>query len=382
MLTTRTRIVLRHEFVETWKKPLFRVLVFLLVLTSWGFSSGGMQIQSGDTTVGGGARAWVTSEFSFALLLTFLVPMLYGFFGSIASGVAILSDDEARISDMLLSTPLTPSEYVWGKFLGIFGASSSALGVHLLATFFFYHAVPDPTAAEIHGPFDLLNYLRPALVFALPTLVFYLGVAFFLGERWRRPITVFLFPTAVMMLDVFFLRSWGPTWLDSRVNQLLMLVDPSGYRWLNETWLELDRGVEVYNTTRIGLDAPFVISRLAFLGIGLLGVRLAERHLAAHFREKSGSVSRLLRSRPSAPPQADAAVAPFPRPLEALQMAGRPVGLFRGAATVAVTELKNLLASPGLYLFGVLIVILTVSNSLLTFGAFGEELILTPGKLA
>lgn len=296
MLTRRTRIVFIHEFFETWKKPLFRILVALLVLTSWGFSNGGMQIQSGDTTVGGGARAWVTSEFSFALLLTFLVPMLYGFFGSIASGVAILSDDEARISDMLLSTPLSPSEYVWGKFLGILGAFLSALGLHLLATFFFYHGVPDPTAAEMHGPFDPVNYLRPALVFALPTLVFYLGVAFYLGERWRRPITVFLFPTAVMMLGAFFLWNWSPTWLDSGVNRMLMLVDSSGFRWLNETWLKLDRGVEIYNTTRIGLDAPFVISRLVFLGIGFLGVRQAERHLAAHFHGK-----------PAAPPGSSAA---------------------------------------------------------------------------
>lgn len=57
MLTTRTRIVFRHEFFETWKKPLFRILVALLVLTSWGFSNGGMQIRSGDTTVGGGSQA-------------------------------------------------------------------------------------------------------------------------------------------------------------------------------------------------------------------------------------------------------------------------------------------------------------------------------------
>ncbi|MFP5284862.1 MAG: hypothetical protein ACLGI9_03915, partial [Thermoanaerobaculia bacterium] len=72
----------------------------------------------------------------------------------------------------------------------------------------------------------------------------------------------------------------------------------------------------------------------------------------------------------------------FPRPLADLRMAGRPVSLVRGAAAVAGTELRNLLASPGLYLFGVLTVILTVTNSLLAVGGFGEELILTPGKHA
>ncbi|MFP5284861.1 MAG: hypothetical protein ACLGI9_03910 [Thermoanaerobaculia bacterium] len=270
MSPARTRVVLVHELFHTFRRPLFQVLVALLVLTSWGFSSGGIQIQSGDTTVGG-VRAWVTSEFSFALLLTLLVPMFYGFFGSIASGLAIISDDEVRISDMLLSTPLWPSEYVWGKFLAILGGFLSALGLHLLLTFFFYHRVPDADAAEIHGPFDPINYLRPALVFALPTIVFYLGVAFYLGERWRRPVTVFLFPTALLTLGNSFLWNWSPAWLDPGINRLLMLVDSSGFRWVNETWLKLDRGAEFYNTTRIGLDAPFVISRLVFLGIGLLG---------------------------------------------------------------------------------------------------------------
>ena len=380
MSLARARIIFSHEIVHTFKRPLFWFLVLLLVFMSWGFSSGSMQIQSGDTTVGG-TRAWVTSEFSFAMLLALLVAMLYGFFGSIASGMAIISDEEAKISDMLLSTPLRPSEYVWGKFLAILGGFLAALGIHLLVTIFFYHGVPDAESAEIRGPFSLVNYLRPALVFALPTLVFYLGVAFYLGQRWRRPITVFLFPTALLMLSGFFLWNWSPTWLDPKINRLLMLVDSSGFRWLNETWLKLDRGAEFYNTTRIGLDAPFVISRLVFLGLGLLGVALAQRHLTAHLQGTAGGSARL-RRRQAAGGEAGGAVVAFPRPLTDLKMTGGPTGLVRGVATVAGTELKNLLASPGLYLFGVLIVLQTITNSLLSLGAFQTELLLTPGTLA
>ena len=49
---------------------------------------------------------------------------------------------------------------------------------------------------------------------------------------------------------------------------------------------------------------------------------------------------------------------------------------------MAVTELKNLLASPGLYLFGVLILLQTLGSSLLTLGAFQTEVLLTPGLTA
>jgi ABC-type transport system involved in multi-copper enzyme maturation permease subunit len=386
MSLARLRIVFSQELSYMYRRPLFWFLMAILAVISSSFASGGFEFYAGSTVVGG-VKPWLTSEFTFALLLTTLLAMVYTFFGSIASGMAIISDDEARISDMLLSTPLRPSEYVWGKFLAILAGFLTAFGVQLLLIIALPYGLPDAWMQEgILGPFDLVNYLRPALVFALPTLVFYLGVAFYLGERWRRPITVFLFPTALMVLDIFFIRRWTPAWLDPKINQLLMYVDPVGSRWINETWIKLDRGAMYYNTARIDLDAGFVISRLAFLGIGLLGVALAQRHLKGHLLGEAGSSSRLRRRQKvplPLPRDTNAgAVAAFPRPLSDLRMIGRPVGLFRGGAAVAATELKNLLASPGLYLFGALIMMMTVSSAILNYGRLGEELMLTPGKLA
>ena len=47
-----------------------------------------------------------------------------------------------------------------------------------------------------------------------------------------------------------------------------MLLDPGGFRWLNETWLKVDRGVSFYNTSAIPLDAGFLVSRLVFSRAG------------------------------------------------------------------------------------------------------------------
>ncbi|MFL6195650.1 MAG: ABC transporter permease/M1 family aminopeptidase [Thermoanaerobaculia bacterium] len=379
MSLARVGAVFGEELSRTFKRPLFWFLVFFLLLMTWGLSSGDMRIQSGDSSVGG-TKAWITSEFSFAMALSILVAMLYGFFGSIAAGMAIVSDDEARISDMLLSTPLKPAEYVWGKFLAILAGFLGVLAIHLLLVVFFNHVLPNPEAAEIRGPLNLINYLRPALIFGLPALIFYLGVAFFLGERWRRPITVFLFPIAVLLLSAFFLWNWAPTWLDPGINRALMLVDPAGFRWLNETWIKLDRGAEFYNKARVGLDAPFVISRLAFLGIGLLGVVLAQRHLAAHLQGAAGG--RSSRRRALTEPAAGGAVAALPRPLGELRMGTRAVRLASAIRDVAGTELKNLMSSPGVYLFGALILLQTVQVSMLSLGAFQTELLITPGQAA
>ncbi|HSU81216.1 MAG TPA: ABC transporter permease, partial [Thermoanaerobaculia bacterium] len=381
MSLSRTGVIYAEELGRTVKRPLFWFLVFFLLLMSWGMSTGHMQIGTGDSSVGG-TKAWVTSEFSFAPVMAVLMVMLYSFFGSIASGMAIVADDEAKISDMLLSTPLRPAEYVWGKFLAILTGFLGAVGLQLLLVLFFNHVLPNPSAVEIRGPLHLVNYLRPALVFGLPALVFYLGIAFLLGERWRRPVTVFLFPTAVLLLCGFFLWSWAPTWLDPRINQALMLVDPSGYRWLNETWLKLDRGAEFYNKARIGLDLPFVISRLLFLALGVLGVGLAQRHLAAHLQGETAGGGRLLPWRRRVAAEGEAA-APLPsRAMTELRARSGEVGFLAATRAVAGTELRNLLASPGVYLFGVLILLQTLGTTLLSLGPFQTELLVTPGLAA
>ncbi|HSN88169.1 MAG TPA: hypothetical protein VL025_15530, partial [Thermoanaerobaculia bacterium] len=174
MSSARLRTVFVAETAHQLTRPLFWSLILVLALFSGFFSTGNMQISTGDASVGG-TKAWITSEFNFAFFLTMLVALVYGIFASIASGLAIPTDDEHKVGDLLHSTPLKPGEYVWGKFLAITFTFLVALGLHVVFTIFFYHLVPNAKAAEIRGPFDLLNYLRPVVVFAIPTLTFLLG---------------------------------------------------------------------------------------------------------------------------------------------------------------------------------------------------------------
>ena len=89
-----------------------------------------------------------------------------------------------------------------------------------------------------------------------------------------------MLPLALLMVDLFFLWTWSPGWLDPRLNRAMMLLDPGGFRWLNETWLKVDRGVSFYNIVadpaRRGIpDQPAV---LVVLGLG--AVALSRRHFA------------------------------------------------------------------------------------------------------
>jgi len=362
---------LRHHAT----RPLVWVLLVLLALTSFGLSSGNMAIQSGDSTVGGDSKAWITSEFTIATMFPLVAFLTYVFFVAVAAGMIIPRDDELKVGALLHATRLTPAEYIWGKFTAVLVVFLGVLAAHLLFQGICNHLWPHAEAEKIRGPFHLVNYLRPATFLALPTIVFFCGMSFAVGERTRSPILVFVAPTAAFLVSIFFLFSWAPTWLDPRVNRLLMWIEPSGFRWITETWLKLDRGVDFYNVTPVGYDLPFLASRLAYAALGFGLVALSARRLAATVRgtraeRRTKSVAE------------GVAVVPSRSPLARLAMSSRPPGFLRTALDVARFEAANLRSQPGLYIFVPIILVQTIGTNLIQVGAFGTPVLLTPGFAA
>ena len=54
-------------------------------------------------------------------------------------------------------------------------AARLILALHLPSMLFFNHVLPNSEAQEIRGPFRVLNYLRPALLFSVPAIIFLAG---------------------------------------------------------------------------------------------------------------------------------------------------------------------------------------------------------------
>jgi ABC-type transport system involved in multi-copper enzyme maturation permease subunit len=388
MSLTRLGLVWRVDVGQNVRRPMFWILVLILGLCAYGLSTGKMMITSGDSTVGG-QKAWITSEFAAAQMLALVVFCFYSFFVAVAAGMAIIHDDELKVGELLHATSLRPGEYVWGKFLGVLTCFLAALGLHLLCMVFFNHIVPNAKAPEIRGPFDVMNYLRPAAVFGLPPVVFLAGTAFAVGELTRRPVLVFVLPVVLILACGFFLWQWQPSWLDPGTDRVLMLLDPAGVRWLSRTWLKVDRGVEFYNHARIPFDTPFLVSRLALVLVGLAAVAVSQWHLALSLRGSKrtapGWLARLWPRRRQGPAVTEAGPdsrPPAPRGLAELGMSCRPPGLLRGIGLVARVELRELRSHPGLYLFVPIIILQTIGTSLLAVGAFGTPLLVTPGTLA
>lgn len=383
----RAGLVLRQDLRENTSRPLFWIWMLLLVLVAWGLSRGDVRIASGDAQVGG-TKAWITSQFAMGQMLSMVVFIFYAFFLAVIAGMAIIRDDELKVGEILHATPLTPSEYVWGKFLGILTLTGIVLAVHLTAAAFCNHILPNAKADEIRGPFLILNYLVPAIVFGLPPLLFLAGTSFAVGALFRRPILVFVLPLALLLFCAFFLWDWSPTWLDPRINRALMLIEPAGFRWLNETWLKVDRGVQFYNTAPIGLDGGFLLSRLAFVLAGLAAIVLTQRRFQSTLRgRRAGAASRRTEAAlrdaaaPAAPAGADVDL-PIDDPLSTLGMRTRPAGFLSSTWRITRFEIQGLASSPGLYLFIPIILLQTIGSTLFGVGAFETPLLVTSGTVA
>lgn len=339
----RTWTVFGGDLAYHLRRPFFFVWAFLLIWLAWRLSSGGVQITSGDASVGG-TKAHITSEFALAMQLSIFTILFYGFFIAVAAGMTIIQDEEWRLGELLHATPLRPGEYVRGKFAAVLLACIIVLGVHLASMMFFNHVLPNAEAEPFHGTFSAANYLKPALIFSVPAIVFFAGIAFAVGEWTRRPVAVFLLPVLIVLVNSFFIWEWAPSWLDPRIDRALMMIDPAGFRWLNETWLKVNRGVAFYNSATIPMDAGFLASRVIIAAMGLGAVAVSSWHFGRNVRGANLG-RRALARRAIAGAEAPGTVADpataLPAPLASLGMIMRRPGLLSTAWHVARTELAD-----------------------------------------
>jgi len=366
--------VLALEVRFNVRRPLFWIALLLMLFLAWSLSTGGSTISSGESTVGG-QRAWETSEFAVAQNVSAILGLFYIFFMAVAAGMSVIKDEEWKVTETLRATPLRPGEYVWGKFLGVSLSFVLVLAAFLAGMAFFNHVVPNAEMAEYRGPFALVNYFRPAVILGLPPAIFIAGTSFALGAVTRKGILVFFFPVAFVLGCLFFFWSWSPSWLDPEINRLLMLVDPTGLRWLTETYLEVDRGVQFYNFGPLVYDGGFLASRLLILALGLGAVALVRRRVGGRHRLEGTK-------REGAEPAWSGRGDRVRQVVAAVDTASAPPRIWIGFGRVLRSEFRELIHSPGLYLFIPLILFAVIGQGSVAVGDIDTPILPTPGTMA
>ena len=377
---TRWWEVTRREFLAGLRRPSNWVLLVIVGLMAWLLSDGSVTISTGGSGVGS-EQPHVNSVFTQSMIQCVIIMVIAAWFLAISCGMVVIRDLELQVVEVFHSTRLTPREYVWGKFWGAVGIFAAIWMFYLGFSMFMAHVVTGAGGSDNVGDFALGNYLFPTLLFGVPQILLFAGVPFLVGTWTRRPILVFAFPLASVLVVLTFLSTWSPSWLSPEVNRLLMLLDPSGFRWLNETFLTVDRGVEFYNTATLQPDTGFLLSRVAFGVAGLAAVAGAAR-VYARRTLTGGAESRFLRwfrrrGRPvTAPATASKAT------VTDLEMTTRPIGFWKAARVIARSEIRDLVVRPGMYLFVPLILFQVFSTTILAIGPFNSRILLTSGALA
>lgn len=363
-----------HELRTQLRGPLFWVLVTMVLFVTSTLNPVAM-IPSGEGEVEG-VRAFINSPYALAQTFAMGSFFAYPFFAALMAGLSILRDDEARIGHLLHGTPLTAAEYVLGKLAGVVGALGVAFAVHILLAIGFYEF---RGGEALQGPFHLGHYLIPALLFAAPGIWLSAALAFAVGERTRQPMAVYAVPTVLFVITLTFLWTWSPPGLDPKVNDLLMVLDPTSLRWLGQTLFKVDRGVEFYNSAPLEIDGILILNRLVTVVLPALSVLASIRH----FRRSLGGVSGSSRKPISRLQGSEASVGMASAgPLRDLAMTNRKPGLWTGAWTVLRAELTELGRQPALYLFTGFLMLVVVEVAGTEGDAFGAPVLLTAGSMA
>ncbi len=373
----------RLDLRTFWKKPVHIIMFAIFAFMAFGFVAGGVRISAGSSDTGG-VKLAINAPTNLLFTDTILFALILPFFTAVVCGMPILTDFDRRINRLLFATPISMTQYAFSRLLG----AGSILLVILLAwiivqmgLYEFYPIDPNDATRVAFRP---AGYFWPLVLNGLPQMIFVAGISMWLGVRTRQPVLVFAMPVVILVGGIFFLWSFRPEWLPLWADRLLMFVDPTGFRWLTRTFLDEDRGVAFYNTAWIWPDPAFAASRVAMIAIGLLATWGTGRRLAA-----TESADRRIPGAQNLLSQA--ALAPRPDELQHASIAARggpipaivaPAGFAFSTWSILRQETRFLLRSPGVWLFGPLILLQIWGTTSFRPGTLDTEAIATTGTAA
>jgi ABC-2 type transport system permease protein len=375
--------IARYEAGVQLRSPVFWMLLLALLFVTASLNP--VAMIPTDRSAVAGERAFANSAHALAQSFAIGSFFAFTFFAALMAGFAIIRDDEARIGDLLHSTPLTATEYALGKFAGVALALGAALGAQLLFALLFHEGrALAGSSPEAHGPFRLTAYLAALLLFALPGIAWIAAVAFAVGARSRRAMAVYAVPTMLFVFTILVSWNYAPRHLPAVWDRLLMIVDPTTIRWLDRVLFAVDRGVAYFNGAPPAFDPVFALNRLLTLSVAMFALWVSTRGPARRRRLRSRVAAG---GSGSANPALAAATPASPavgfRPLAVLEMTGRAPGLARGTWTILRLELGETLRQPALYLFAafLMLVVVEVAGSA-SRSASATPMLLTAGGIA
>ena len=378
MHRSRLRAVAGHELrTQVTGAPFVVLIGVLLAATS---SVNPVPMIPGADGARDGVRAVVNSPHALAASLAIGALFAYPFFAALMAGFSVTRDREQGMDELLRSTPLTNGEYVLGKCLGVMAALGAAVLLHVVFAVVLRENAPGGAAL---GPFRPTAYLQAALMFVAPLVVWVAGISFAVGALSRRSMAVYAVPTLLFIVTIMVSWRWRPAGISPALDALLVVVDPTGLRWLAHRLFEVDQGVPYYNTAPIAFDLPGVMGRVVTLlvpaaAVAMVPSRLGERRLRRDVRHAHAHAHVFA---PASRARVGRGTVTF-RGLSDLVMTSRAPGPIRGTATILAAELREIARHPALHLFGILLAGLVAEVGRGRADPLGGAVVMSTGSVA
>ncbi|MFK7781344.1 M1 family aminopeptidase [Psychroserpens sp.] len=249
-----------HE-IKTWfKKPAFYIYAGIMFLLSIGLSALAVGVFDSDNATVTSAIKLNSAVGIYGLLGLFAI-FTYLLIPSIIGGT-IQRDFKNNTHYVLYSYPLTKVNYLLAKFcagmtITLLVIIASAIGI----TLGFY--LPGANA-DLVGPFKIMNYLQPFLVYIIPNVFFYGAIVFAITAFLRNVNIGFMF-VLVMIILQFAAQTSLPNMDDTYWVELLEPTGDSATYNLIRYWTP-----EEQSTQLIPLTGTLLYNRLIWLGIAIL----------------------------------------------------------------------------------------------------------------
>lgn len=228
----------------------------VLLFTIFAFATGSLPV---------GEKEHINSPY----LITFWccgMTMMMMLISSSVMGTALYRDIEYQTKDYYLTYPITKAGYFWGRYLGSFTfmimvALAIPIGIYLGT--YIGPAIGKTVNAQ-YGPNNLVYYLYPFLLIALPN-IFFTSSLFFGLVAITRNVKVIYFGGILLFLFYFIALFF----LDHTNNTTVIgISDPFG---LNGVRYQMgNSSAAQHNNTLIAFNGPLAINRLLWPGLSLV----------------------------------------------------------------------------------------------------------------
>src|SRR6478736_7635529 len=237
---------------------IYFALLFLIGFLFMNIAGGAFK----GATASAGSKVYINSPAALASIITII-----SYFGvliiSAIMGNAIYRDFEHRTHALFYTTPIKKWEYLGARFLGSFLITILVfLGIGLGLMF---GELPWPwLQADKFGPFNLMAYLQPYLLFVWPNMLFIGAIFFTLATLTRNILSTYI--GSIIFLVLYGVSKSLTQDLDNEF--LVTLLDPMGNAALKFTtkyWTVADK-----NTKFLPLNTEILLNRAIWLGTGLI----------------------------------------------------------------------------------------------------------------